>query len=863
MCVQVAGLPVNDCASIAARFTAVASPLHVRDAVAMGNFFNRSGGDGRGLLMALCCAVLLSACGGGSGGTGSSNAGTAPGNSNVGTDGIAAVGADLAPLTTDDTGQGGGPVASAITELDVTLPTLPDDVASQFARPAFHVAPVILDPPDDTDRDDSSASARMAPRSQAVPAALEGMPTRGLTLPAMKSAMRRGMVRDPGAHGPGTSASPSATPAAVAIYSPAQIRAAYDLPTLPVAGAALTAAQAAQLGAGQTIYIVDAQNDPHVAAELAVFNNKFGLSACSVKTIATDTPLPLASASTNGCELAIAYSSVAGAVVATPPAYDAAWATEIALDVQWAHATAPLARIVLIEAPDATLKSLLGAVKLANAMGPGVVSMSFGSPEGSWTTAVDAAFAVPGMTYLAASGDTGAGVEWPSVSANVLAVGGTTLTYSGSGQRSETSWSGTGGGVSQFVPTPAYQTPGVPGVGSSTHRAVADVAFNADPASGQFVATVPPGGIAVGWVSAGGTSLATPQWAGIVAIGNAQRALAARPLLGVPHALLYGQIATVPGTYASAFSDVIAGADGTCASCFAKVGYDTLSGLGTPNVSNLLTVIGGAASTSAAPVAPIVLSAKISGKAGIPLTFTASVHSAGSVTYALTGAPPGMSIGSGGAVSWAVPLAGTYRVTVIATDPVTGVSGSGVCTVVIAAPRAAQPVPIVTPASISGQPDVALVYATSVTSSAPVTYSLVGAPSGMAISTAGVITWAAPVAGSYAVTVTARDSKTGLGGAGHFAVRITAGGPVITAPAIAGIVGQPVRGAILIADPDAKSLVAAISGAPMGMTFMLDGGTIKLSWAEPVAGNYTLRLSVVDTLGLSAQTTVPVSIAIR
>ena len=71
--------------------------------------------------------------------------------------------------------------------------------------------------------------------------------------------------------------------------------------------------------------------------------------------------------------------------------------------MQWAHATAPLARIVLIEAPDGSLKNLLGAVTLANAMGPGGVSMSFGSPEGTWTASADAAFAAPGMSYLAAS----------------------------------------------------------------------------------------------------------------------------------------------------------------------------------------------------------------------------------------------------------------------------------------------------------------------------------------------------------------------------------------------------------------------------------------------------------------------------
>ena len=145
-------------------------------------------------------------------------------------------------------------------------------------------------------------------------------------------------------------------------------------------------------------------------------------------------------------------------MTAAIPTYNSGWATEIALDVQWSHATAPLARVILIEAPDASLSSLVGAIDLADSMGPGIVSMSFGSAEGSWTASADPAFGAASMTYLGAAGDSGAGVEWPAVSAHVVAVGGSTLTYTGSGARSEVVWSGTGGGISAYVPAPAYQT---------------------------------------------------------------------------------------------------------------------------------------------------------------------------------------------------------------------------------------------------------------------------------------------------------------------------------------------------------------------------------------------------------------------
>ena len=137
----------------------------------------------------------------------------------------------------------------------------------------------------------------------------------------------------------------------------------------------------------------------------------------------------------------------------------------------------PLARLVLIEAPDASVNNLAGAIRLATRMGPGVVSMSFGANEGSWVSSLSS-FATSGMScHLAATGDNGAAVSWPAVSSRVVAVGGTSLTWTGSGSRSETTWSSTGGGISSFVAQPSYQA----GTNNASKRAVADVAFNANP----------------------------------------------------------------------------------------------------------------------------------------------------------------------------------------------------------------------------------------------------------------------------------------------------------------------------------------------------------------------------------------------
>ncbi|NCT82428.1 MAG: peptidase S53 [Comamonadaceae bacterium] len=566
----------------------------------------------------------------------------------------------LAAAALTGCGGGGGPAEppSAVVALSVNLAGGAGP-AGVIAQPSFHTAAVDLDAPDD-----GPAPHRAL--------ALSGVPTRGLTRERLDEAAGRSRALAAGSG----DAAPMATSTAVTTYTPAQIRAAYGWPALPAGTTGLTAAQAAQLGAGQTIYIVNAKHDPNIVTELATFNAKFGLPGCGSRTLAANAGLPLAAASTSGCELVVAYSTAAGALTATPPAYDSGWATEIALDVQWAHATAPLARLVLIEAPDAGVTSLSNAVALANKMGPGVVSMSFGASEGSWTTGYDGVFSAAGMSYLAATGDNGSAVSWPSVSSKVVGVGGTTLTYGGSGARSETVWSGTGGGTSAYVALPSYQSGTI---GGYARRAVADVAFNADPNSGQYVATLAPGATTVRWVSAGGTSLATPQWAGLLAVANAMRAAAAKPLLGQPHAALYLQIGAVPTQYAAAFKDVASGSNGSCSGCSARSGYDTPTGWGTPNVSALLTSLTGASvtssgtSTTAASSGPQLSTASLTGTAGKPFNGTIgySAPGASSLSITISGAPGGMSFSAtsaGLSVGWPSPVVGSTHLVITLRD---------------------------------------------------------------------------------------------------------------------------------------------------------------------------------------------------
>lgn len=664
-------------------------------------------------------------------------------------------------------GDGSAPAdGSAVNTTALTLSAQPGEPAPDAIelRHAFHVAPVVLDDPGDADAQDNSASTRQAPRRQPVPTEMSDVPTRGLTAQRVER-LKSERVKGLSAAQPGTSskdssigAAPAATATFVSTYTPAQIRAAYGLPALPATGVTPTAQQRAQMGAGQTIYIVDAMHDPNVAAELSAFNQKFGLPTCTLKPIATTTPLPLAPAApADNCVLSVVYSTPSGAMTTAAPAYHDGWATEIALDVQWAHATAPLARIVLIEAPDASVNSLVNAIKLANAMGPGAVSMSFGANEGSWGASLEQTFTGAGMSYLAATGDWGAQVAWPAVSPKVVAVGGTTLVWSGSGARSETGWAQTGGGLSAFMAAPAYQSINVPGVGGLRSRGVADVAFNADPNTGQYLAVIKPGSTAVQWLSAGGTSLSTPQWAGLMAIANALRVQAAKTRLGTPHDVLYGAIGAVPGNYAASFADIKIGSNGSCTACSAVIGYDELTGLGTPNVGALLNLLTGAA--VAAPTPPVVKGAAIAGTAGKPLSFAASVSATNKLSFALGGAPAGMTIDATGNVSWPLPVAGNYSVTVVATDSVTRLVGQGVYTISIA-PAAA---PVISAASITG------VAGKPLSASIPVsdpngfamTIGISGAPAGMSFSAGAgkvAVAWGKPVTGQYTLTVSARNT---------------------------------------------------------------------------------------------------------
>ena len=322
-------------------------------------------------------------------------------------------------------------------------------------------------------------------------------------------------------------------------------------------------------GAGQTIAIVDAYNDPNIASDLATFDAKFGLSAANLSVVSE----------TGSTRL---------------PTTDAGWSLEISLDVEWAHAIAPGASILLVEANSASFSDLLTAVKYAaNYSGVSVVSMSWGTDEFNGETSYDSYFTSPaghnGVTFVASSGDSGV-TSWPSVASNVLAVGGTTLTLSSSGgYAGETAWSDSGGGVSKYEALPSYQK--MIGV-SASGRVTPDVAYDANPSSGFLVYDSVPGNGSTGWIDVGGTSAGAPQWAGILAIANQGRVANGLGTLTQANAMLYTLYATKS---AADFHDITSGSNGHYS---AAKGFDAVTGLGSPIVNSLVSDLATATATS-------------------------------------------------------------------------------------------------------------------------------------------------------------------------------------------------------------------------------------------------------------------------
>ncbi len=324
--------------------------------------------------------------------------------------------------------------------------------------------------------------------------------------------------------------------------TPGSLACVYQLVSGP-AGCPIATSTTLPNGGIGAIAIVDAGYYPTAQSDLDAFDSYFGIPATTI----TQAWLPQ---------------------TARPPVYSD-WEVEEALDIEWAHAMAPHAKLFLVvsalcTSPQCTTDPNWATVRYAAQLvaenGGGVVSMSFGDAEIPQEINLDANFSRQGVVFFASSGDSGLGVSgYPAASLNVVSVGGTYFNRDGNGNfvNEQYATGGGGGDISPYEPRPSYQN----GIASivGAHRGYPDVASD-------FCCA--PIYLEGGWGSVGGTSWSSPTFAGIV---NAAGSL--QPSSRAELTMMYNELAN-PTAYAADFNDITTG-DSRC-----KVGWDVCAGIG-------------------------------------------------------------------------------------------------------------------------------------------------------------------------------------------------------------------------------------------------------------------------------------------
>jgi subtilase family serine protease len=389
---------------------------------------------------------------------------------------------------------------------------------------------------------------------------------------------------NPGAANPGIRPHVSVAPPYSGYYwfeTPASIGCIYKLVATPVAGCNAYSVTSNPSGGSRFIAIVDAYDMGATACtDLTAFSSQFGLRAPVCNTPGTYTA---------GKTFQVLYASGSQ----PPLASEYGWDLEESLDIEWSHGMAPNATIFLVEAASNSFTDLQTAWKyaanLVSSLGGGEVSMSFGGGEFSGETSYDSSFAgYSNVVFFASAGD-GPGTEYPCVSPNVVCVGGTSILRNTNGYflqenvwYSDDNTEGTGGGSSAYEARPSFQNYVSNVVGSL--RGVPDVAAAADPQTGAWVYNTSSYG---GWVIVGGTSWASPTWAGV---SNAASNFYANTL--TEQDVLYYYSTQSPNGAGVAlyqlFTDIISGAcgepgDGAGLDFPAMPSWDFCTGFGTPN----------------------------------------------------------------------------------------------------------------------------------------------------------------------------------------------------------------------------------------------------------------------------------------
>ena len=369
-------------------------------------------------------------------------------------------------------------------------------------------------------------------------------------------------IMGPDKKGGGSSSAPTTYPG----YIPIQIWDGYQYTS--------NGAYNSNYGSGETIAVIDAYGSPSISSNVKTFDSAFGLPAINLQIVQ-----PFGKVSRNS-----------------------GWALETSLDVEWAHAMAPAAKIVLIETPSASNTYLINdAVNYAyNTTHANIISMSWGEAQSDLTSAELAQYssifsyvASHGVIPVAASGDNGASdgtssitVNYPSTDPSVVSAGGTSLvlnnpTSTGASYGSEYAWNSSGGGISTYFPEPSYQS----GAGiSASGRASPDVSYDANPNTGVWVYDTTAYEGSSGWIQVGGTSAAAPQWSAIFADIQSIDGTSAINGANV-HQILYSIYSS--SDHGTAFHDITVGYNGYY---YAGPGYDEVTGIGSPIVYELISL---------------------------------------------------------------------------------------------------------------------------------------------------------------------------------------------------------------------------------------------------------------------------------
>jgi len=347
-------------------------------------------------------------------------------------------------------------------------------------------------------------------------------------------------------------AQPNELPPVAGLFfeTPASLACVYRLVKHPQQGCNPDQTTQTVTGGSGAIALVDAFDDPNAASDLALFSLIFGLPPA---------------------DLTVVYAS------GSQPPLDPSggWELEESLDIEYAHAMAPGAKLFLVEAASNKGNDLLTAISVASTLvaahGGGEVSMSFSFGEFSQETQLDGIFTTPGVVYFASTGDS-PGAEWPATSPNVVAAGGTTISRDPStGQfLLESTWQDAGGGPSLYEARPHFQNSIAGIVGPA--RGTPDLSFDANPNTGVWLVDTnlyagQPGGFFI----VGGTSVSSPALAGIINNAGQFHSSSQAENADIYRHLFFDR---------DDFRDILYGNCGVNISNFASPGWDFCTGVG-------------------------------------------------------------------------------------------------------------------------------------------------------------------------------------------------------------------------------------------------------------------------------------------